>query len=574
MYGKQLINPQWKEIRDNDDIIEISIESDSTKTYLQFKINVIDIQEDEESMKLFRETLRTITQTKNEYLLPIYDVVEYENEHGYYFEVSCELPQQKTVFDYHEENMCLQAEVGFCIKNIIEIYKLVCSLDSVVCLSLNDISLVNIDNPLYPFPQIVITPFAFIRGLIDVVEETPTFKHKPFVPILQFFCERITENQIQDEIKQLVSIEKYFTFPKQIIAKEKSTVLDDIIERMNDEKDSRELIEKNDYLSSITKSLQLKQFDLDNVIVEKNIGKGFTGLVAQVTIDKKIYAMKQTEDSFTDALHKESFVLSQLHHPNIIHYEGYMNDKRNILQVEEKASNVNNCYGYMLLEYCHYETLHDYIKNELCSNYPIPLQTIKILIGQLFASVFYIHDQRIVHRDLKPTNYLIKQLEPFVWIKLCDCGSSRTNDTIMTSVIGTFITCSPDIILGKGYTDRIELFSLGCCIYYILFGKYPANDCHRLNDIITVMNQQKVDYNFKARFNEWIEKEHPEKKIIDEYLCLVSFVQQILEMTSSTDNLQFMKSEDYWNHFKSSVIVINCLNETCNVFQSVFPNGF
>lgn len=586
MKNKQLISPQWKYQLDNDNIYEISIQTKtqySTEEVLVFKFNICDIIDDKELFNEFRRVLTILSTIQNDSFLQILHFSEYENSLGYYFEFICSMPQMKTTYQYFQENCCLQVEIASSIKNICEIYKSIVAINCDVYLSLEDISLVHMCSSSLPFPQIAITPFAFFKALIDKAEERKTYQHKSFVSLFEFFEKKIINESTfnsksnQQENKKLSK--DYFLFPNKSKQKEQTDIFHQIIERLKLNENTIELINKNKYIQSITNQFKLKAFDLDSIQKESEIGKGFSSTVFKVSFrnntfandnsiklnDEKIikqsfYALKQTNSSFIDLLHKEAFVLSQLHHPNVIEYKGFLNER-------------NTQNGYLLLEYSQYGDLHEYIKNQLQSNEPIPISTIKILVGQLFASLFYIHDQRIVHRDIKPMNYLIKQLQPFIWIQLCDFGNSRTNDTIMKSKVGTLITSSPDIMNENGYTNRIELFSLACCIYYILFGIYPSNECQRMNDVVMKIEHKMIDYNFKERFYQWIEQNQPSNEIIEEYMKLVSLVQQMIEMTTSKLNENIWNEEDYWNHFKSTAIVIDCLKDVNKVFEKQFPFG-
>ena len=68
----------------------------------------------------------------------------------------------------------------------------------------------------------------------------------------------------------------------------------------------------------------------------------------------------------------------------------------------------------------------------------------------------------IVHRDLKLANILLgKGYEP----KLCDFGFARAQDDHMESFLGTPVTMAPEILLGKAYDKKCDLWSIGVIIY-------------------------------------------------------------------------------------------------------------
>ena len=74
----------------------------------------------------------------------------------------------------------------------------------------------------------------------------------------------------------------------------------------------------------------------------------------------------------------------------------------------------------------------------------------------------YLHCLRpaIVHRDLKPKNVLLNR---HFHAKLSDFGVSRktrVNET-MTSGVGTLLWTAPEIIAGKKYAEKADVYSLG-----------------------------------------------------------------------------------------------------------------
>ena len=48
-----------------------------------------------------------------------------------------------------------------------------------------------------------------------------------------------------------------------------------------------------------------------------------------------------------------------------------------------------------------------------------------------------------------------------------------SNKTIASTLTGTPITIAPEIINGQPYTNKVDIFSLGCLWFWLLTGKYP-----------------------------------------------------------------------------------------------------
>lgn len=95
------------------------------------------------------------------------------------------------------------------------------------------------------------------------------------------------------------------------------------------------------------------------------------------------------------------------------------------------------------------------------------------LTFDLVSALYYLHSHRILHRDLKPQNIL---LDIQFNAKLCDFGLARNmtmSTHVLTSIKGTPLYMSPELLEGKPYDHLADLWSLGCIIYESLAGEPP-----------------------------------------------------------------------------------------------------
>ena len=77
----------------------------------------------------------------------------------------------------------------------------------------------------------------------------------------------------------------------------------------------------------------------------------------------------------------------------------------------------------------------------------------------------YLHDKKIVHRDIKANNILLTSDKK---VKIADLGLAKElqeKSQKMKSLCGTKLYFSPEMIRGKGYTYKTDIWSLGCTIY-------------------------------------------------------------------------------------------------------------
>ena len=103
------------------------------------------------------------------------------------------------------------------------------------------------------------------------------------------------------------------------------------------------------------------------------------------------------------------------------------------------------------------------------------------------------HSQQIVHRDLKPENILIDF--PHKKIKLIDFGSSRSmrrrNEKIdMLTITGTFVYRAPEMFLGGGYSEKVDMWAVGVTLYELIVGQIPFKSEYHSETIQSILNNE------------------------------------------------------------------------------------
>ncbi|DAZ93439.1 TPA: hypothetical protein N0F65_003136, partial [Lagenidium giganteum] len=95
--------------------------------------------------------------------------------------------------------------------------------------------------------------------------------------------------------------------------------------------------------------------------------------------------------------------------------------------------------------------------------------------GDLREALTYLHslDPKVIHRDLKSKNIL---LNGDLQAKLSDFGISRErgiDETHMTAGIGTSFWIAPEVLLGRDYDERADIYSFGIVLCEIDTDDYP-----------------------------------------------------------------------------------------------------
>ena len=99
------------------------------------------------------------------------------------------------------------------------------------------------------------------------------------------------------------------------------------------------------------------------------------------------------------------------------------------------------------------------------------------LIYQNLKCLKYMHSANLLHRDLKPSNLFMKRSAKGCAV-IADFGLARysslkDNESMPTACTGTFIYMAPEVITGKWYDTKCDVFSFGVLLNELLDRKAP-----------------------------------------------------------------------------------------------------
>ncbi|CAO2817479.1 unnamed protein product [Amaranthus hypochondriacus] len=252
-------------------------------------------------------------------------------------------------------------------------------------------------------------------------------------------------------------------------------------------------------------------------VTNYEIAKGSNGtVVLEGTYDGRSVAVKRLVRTHHDVALKEiQNLVASDQHPNIVRFYGvefdtdfvYLSLERCLCslndliyissQSSQKAASTKDgdissvtVYTAQILGKIGTEKDLDLWKT---NGYPSP-QLLKVM-RDIVSGVAHLHELSFIHRDLKPQNVLIIKDKVFC-AKLSDMGISKRLIGDMSSLTqhatgaGSSGWRAPEQILNGRQTRAVDLFSLGCVLFFCMTGgKHPFGDIFE-RDANIVKNQK------------------------------------------------------------------------------------
>ncbi|KAL4539201.1 hypothetical protein Ndes2526B_g02541 [Nannochloris sp. 'desiccata'] len=242
------------------------------------------------------------------------------------------------------------------------------------------------------------------------------------------------------------------------------------------------------------------------------VGRGGSSKVYKVMApNKKIFALKRIRLNGCDTEAASGFL-------DEITLLTKLRGKSNIIQlIDSEVHKLQNLI-YMVLEYGDIDLARLLQKQEASRREregPLPQgqmqpadeNFIRLYWQQMLQAVDTIHKERIVHSDLKPANFLVVEGQ----LKLIDFGIAKAIQSDTTSIsresqVGTLNYMSPEAILGGnsggprgGPIMKVgrasDIWSLGCIIYQMAFGRTPFAHLPFIQKMHAITNDRhQIDY--------------------------------------------------------------------------------
>nr|KAF6409044.1 aurora kinase C [Rousettus aegyptiacus] len=204
----------------------------------------------------------------------------------------------------------------------------------------------------------------------------------------------------------------------------------------------------------------LRQLTIDDFEIGHPLGKGkFENVyLARLKESHFIVALKvlfksQIEkEGMEHQLRREIEIQSHLQHPNTLRLYNYFHDVHRM---------------YLILEYAPSGELYQ----ELQKSQTLDEQRTAMIMEELADALTYCHENKVSHRDIKPENLLLGFRGE---VKIADFGwSVHTPSLRRNTMCGTLDYLPPEMIEGRTYNEKVDLWCIGVLCYELLVGSPP-----------------------------------------------------------------------------------------------------
>jgi len=193
----------------------------------------------------------------------------------------------------------------------------------------------------------------------------------------------------------------------------------------------------------------------------KKIGEGGVGVIyignEKATGSKVAIKQMPLKKSELESTINELFIMKQSKHPNIVQYkDSFVSHK--VLWVSMELMDGGCLTDVLEL----YET-----------NFKLNESHISKVLYDTLNALDYIHSYHRIHRDIKSDNVLLNMKGE---VKLADFGFSvqlTKQKASRTSVVGTPYWMAPEMIKGRQYEAKVDIWSLGIMLMEMAEGKPP-----------------------------------------------------------------------------------------------------
>lgn len=232
--------------------------------------------------------------------------------------------------------------------------------------------------------------------------------------------------------------------------------------------------------------IDLAKLDIRNVIAHGTYGTVYRGVYDGQDVAVKV--LDWGEDGLATAaetanlrtsFRQEVAVWHKLDHPNVTKFVGASMGTSDLkIPTNNTSNSVQNSLPSraccVVVEYLPGGTLKKYLIRNCRKK--LSFKIVVQLALDLSRGLSYLHSKKIVHRDVKTENMLLDLNRT---LKIADFGVARVeaqNPRDMTGETGTLGYMAPEVLDGKPYNRKCDVYSFGICLWEVYCCDMPYAD--------------------------------------------------------------------------------------------------
>ncbi|KAF3780602.1 Phosphoenolpyruvate carboxylase kinase 1 [Nymphaea thermarum] len=139
-------------------------------------------------------------------------------------------------------------------------------------------------------------------------------------------------------------------------------------------------------------------------------------------------------------------------HPNVVQIHGVYEDDASL---------------HLVMELCSSPDLFQRV-----SKGPLSEPEAAAVMAPLMEAIAHCHRRGVAHRDIKPENVLFDERDR---LKLADFGSADCfhDGKVLKEVYGTAYYVAPEVLWGREYNEKVDVWSAGVILYVLISGIPP-----------------------------------------------------------------------------------------------------
>ena len=296
-------------------------------------------------------------------------------------------------------------------------------------------------------------------------------------------------------------------------------------------------------------------------LVLSKLGSGQYGMVYLICDEEKNkYALKlvdmnelKRDKKMVILFNNEIKIMKNIKHPRILH----LHDK---LKLDSNIGLITN--------YCDGGNLEDLILEKYKNG--VSEEKATFYLKQIAEGFAEMEKKKIIHRDLKLANIFLNKNNCVIG----DFGFAKIGVSLTKTKLGTPYYMAPEILNSNKfnyYSNKIDIWSIGICYYYLIFGFMPFKDAKNKLDLLN------LEMKYSGSRLRFFKAKKPSKQVFDLLIKMIVFDdKKRISFTEFFDHPLVNLNTDFKNvniNFDNNTNILKN-NKSSEIPINNFPNNF